>query len=283
VHTPSVIASLRQRAYEEGKLIDPAKVVLDVVKEHGTPYGEELDDLPESPGTAETVLYVGCAERRTEDTDVPAARRVLDRIGMEHAFIDERCCQALVELLGGERDPSFTEHNRNAIIAAGAKRVVTLCPTCAHVLEGDLEGTGIEVMPLIEVVAKAELPVSYEGVVTYHDPCDLGRKSGRGLLGFEAPRKAIAATGATLKEMPRSREESKCCGGGGGLRASYPTLSVAMAKQRMEEIRDMDAEWCLTDCPSCVHNLSNALKRRDNVKIATTLRWLDHMLEGSEG
>jgi Fe-S oxidoreductase len=117
-------------------------------------------------------------------------------------------------------------------------------------------------------------------VVTYHDPCDLGRKSGRGLLGFDAPRKAITATGATLKEMPRSREDSKCCGGGGGLRATYPALSVAMAKQRMEEIRDMDAEYCLTDCPSCVHNLSNAKKRKDAVQIMTTVRWLDHMLEG---
>ncbi|NIP36114.1 MAG: hypothetical protein GWN18_14290, partial [Thermoplasmata archaeon] len=212
-------------------------------------------------------------------SDVPAARRVLDRMGMEHAFIDERCCQALVQLLGGERDPEAIEHNRKAIIAAGAERVVTLCPTCSHMLEADLDGTGIEVMPFIEVVAAAELPVSFDGVVTYHDPCDLGRKSGRGALGFDAPRKAIAATGATLEEMPRSREDSKCCGGGGGLRATYPALSVAMAKQRMEEIREMDAEYCLTDCPSCVHNLSNALKRKDKVQIMTTLRWLDSIME----
>jgi L-lactate dehydrogenase complex protein LldG len=280
VDAPAVINALRKRAYQEGKLIEPAKVVLDVVAEHGTPYGEELNDLPEPPGKAETVLYVGCAERRTEDSDVPAARRILDRLGMEHAFVDERCCQALVDLLGGERDGDTIDHNRQAIVAAGAKRVVTLCPTCAHVLQGDLEGTGIEVMPFIEVVAKADLPLDYQGVVTYHDPCDLGRKSGRGLLGFDAPRKAITATGATLKEMPRSREDSKCCGGGGGLRATYPALSVAMAKQRMEEIRDMDAEYCLTDCPSCVHNLSNAKKRKDAVQIMTTVRWLDHMLEG---
>ncbi len=278
VNAPSVISALRKRAYQEGNIIESAKAVLDVVDEYGTPYGEELADLPEPPGKAETVLYVGCVERRTEETDVPAARRLLDRIGLEHAFIDEKCCQALVELLGGERDPDFIQHNRDAIIAAGAQRVVTLCPTCAHMLEGDLDGTGIEVMPMVEVVAQADLPVNVEGIVTYHDPCDLGRKSSRGALGFEAPRKAIEATGATIREMPRNREESKCCGGGGGLRATYPSLSVAMAKQRMEEIRDMDADWCLTDCPSCVHNLSNAKKRKDRVEIMTTIRWLDQML-----
>jgi L-lactate dehydrogenase complex protein LldG len=280
VHTPQVIDALRHRAMEEGKLIEPAKVVLDVVREHGTPYGEELGDLPEPPGRAETVMYVGCAERRSEHSDVPAARRILDRMGYDHAFVDERCCQALVELLGGERDADFSSHNREAIVAAGAKRVVTLCPTCAHVLEKDLEGTGIEVLPLVELIAQADLPVEYDGVVTYHDPCDLGRKSGRGALGFEAPRKVIAAAGAELREMPRNREESKCCGGGGGLRATYPALSVALAKQRMEEIREMDAEYCLTDCPSCVHNLSNALKRKDQVKVMTTLAWLDELIGG---
>jgi L-lactate dehydrogenase complex protein LldG len=282
VDAPGIISALRKRAFDEDKLIDPAKIVLDVVNEHGTPYGDELADMPGPPGTAETVLYVGCAERRTEETDVPAARRVLDRMGMDHAFVDEKCCQALVELLGGERDPDLIEHNRSAIVAAGAKRVVTLCPTCAHILEGDLEGTGIDVMPFIELVARADLPVAFQGVVTYHDPCDLGRKSGRGAMGFDAPRKAIAATGATLKEMPRSREDSKCCGGGGGLRATYPALSVAMAKQRMEEIRTMEADYCLTDCPSCVHNLRNARKRKDHVQIMTTVRWLDQMLEHGE-
>ncbi len=280
VGAPSVIDALRKRAFEEGKLIEPAKVVMDVVEEYGTPYGDELSDLPEPPGKAETVLYVGCAELRSEDSDLPAARRILDRLGMEHAFIDEKCCQAIVKLLGGERDPDAIEHNRQAIIAAGAKRVVTLCPTCAHMLELDLDGTGIEVMPFIEVVARADMKVPFDGVVTYHDPCDLGRKSGRGALGFDAPRKAIMATGANLKEMPRSREESKCCGGGGGLRATYPALSVAMAKQRMEEIRETDADYCLTDCPSCVHNLSNAKKRKDKVQIMTTVRWLDQMMDG---
>ncbi|NIP36113.1 MAG: 4Fe-4S dicluster domain-containing protein, partial [Thermoplasmata archaeon] len=52
VDAPSVIEALRKRAYEEGKLIEPAKAVLDVVEEYGTPYGEELGDLPEPPGKA---------------------------------------------------------------------------------------------------------------------------------------------------------------------------------------------------------------------------------------
>ncbi len=279
VHTPAVVAALRRRALEEGKLIEPARAVLEVVKEHGSPYGEELGELPE-PTRGDTVLFIGCAERRREDSDVPATSRVLEGLGHAPAFIDERCCQAIVELLGGERDPGMIEHNRQAVLASGAERVVTLCPTCASMLTKDLEGTGVEVQPVVELLAEADFPVRFEGTVTYHDPCDLGRKSGRGALGFDAPRRVIEATGAELVELAHSREDSRCCGGGGGLRASHPSLSVAMAKERMEEVRGTEARWCLTDCPSCVHNLRNALKKKDDVEVTTTIDWLDRLLAG---
>jgi len=48
--------------------------------------------------------------------------------------------------------------------------------------------------------------------VTFHDPCYLGRYN----KGFNPPRELIKATGCEFVEMPRNKENSYCCGAGGG-------------------------------------------------------------------
>jgi Fe-S oxidoreductase len=67
---------------------------------------------------------------------------------------------------------------------------------------------------LLELLESGRLKPRPAGgaIVTYHDPCSLGRYNG----GFEAPRQVIRLVGYRLHEIGRCCENSFCCGVGGG-------------------------------------------------------------------
>jgi heterodisulfide reductase subunit D len=156
-----------------------------------------------------------------------------------------------------------------------AKTLVTTCPSCYHfwkhtyptALEEDL---GLEVLHATEFLAdlleagalplRDDLP---DQVVTYHDPCDLGRKSDV----FEAPRRILAQIpGVTLVEMPENREGSHCCGGGGNLESFDPELSEAVAALRIRQAAETGAKTVLSACQQCERTLFSAA-RSERIRI----------------
>ena len=87
--------------------------------------------------------------------------------------------------------------------------------------------------------------------VTYHDPCHLGRHAGE----YEAPRSLINAF-SNLVEMENIRENSRCCGSGGGVKSAYDDLSNSIAKLRIKEAKETGADLLVSACPFCKLNLS---------------------------
>ena len=104
--------------------------------------------------------------------------------------------------------------------------------------------------------------------VTYHDPCYLGRHS----RVFDPPRNVIKAIpGIELIEMKHCRENSLCCGGGGGrLWQEELDVEVRMSERRIMEAAETGAQILITCCPICLIMLEDARKTKgleDSIKV----------------
>jgi Fe-S oxidoreductase/nitrate reductase gamma subunit len=97
---------------------------------------------------------------------------------------------------------------------------------------------------------------------TFHDPCHLGRFN----KGYEAPRELLKLLGCELVEMGRCRDNSFCCGAGGG-RIWIPD-PVGTEKPAQNRIREAAAipglEVYVVSCPKDLTMFEDALKTTGN-------------------
>jgi Fe-S oxidoreductase len=155
----------------------------------------------------------------------------------------------------------FTAHA--ASVAARVKGpLVVLDPGCAFTLKVIYPRHGValeaEVETLAELVAR-RLPSSPGAAARprYHDACHLGR----GLGVYEAPRRALAwAAGAPPLELPLSREDAPCSGGGGLLPETDPKTAALIARDAAALAAESapDGAPLVTACPGAKKMLSGA-------------------------
>ena len=143
---------------------------------------------------------------------------------------------------------------RNSEIFNGEK-ILTSCAGCYKTLKEDYEGIDVTHISklLDELIKEGKLNFAKKDLnVTYHDSCHLGRH----LNVFDEPREVIEAV-ANLVEMENIRENSLCCGAGGGVKSAYPEIADQMASSRIAQAKDTDCEILITSCPFCKLNLEN--------------------------
>jgi heterodisulfide reductase subunit D len=216
---------------------------------------------------AEVVYITGCVSAY-----FPLAQKIPIALAeiMEASRVDftllgeeEWCCG--FPLLGAglmEMFEEFRVQNLSAVMAKGAATVVFACPSCYQMWREHYR-TDLELLSapefLLRLVAAGKAPLSELPLtVTYHDPCDLGR----GARIFEEPREVIRAIpGVRLLELPHSREECMCCGGGGNLEMVDPDLAAKIAKAKIDEVLATGARAVVTSCQQCVRTMTSYVKR----------------------
>jgi len=242
------------------------------------------DNLPTPPTglgkeRAEVAYFVGCVSSFfPRSYKVPQAFvQILDRAGVDYALLGgaEWCCGYPMFINGEmERARDLIRHNVEAMRAMGVKKVVVTCASCYHFWKHSYpaalgtEDLGLEVQHATEFLAdlletgKLKLRELRENV-TYHDPCDLGRKGGV----IEAPRRILAQIpGLRLIEMAENRDSSHCCGGGGNLESFAPQVGQAVARNRIRQAAEVGAGTLVSACQQCERTLANAA-RAERIRI----------------
>lgn len=239
---------------------------------HGNPYGEAhiylddwIKDLPKSDAP-EVLYFVGSTVSYRRPEIAKAAVSIFEHCGTPFTMLeDEPDCGEMLYVLGIRSEARmWAARTLDTIKASGASIVVSSDPTCIETFRHGYREWGIEVpddlnfMHMSEFLSNAiasgtlNLAGALDGVVTYHDPCSLGRE----MKVFDAPRQVLSAIpGLRLNEMRLNREHSPCCGNGGGVPATFPEIASGAGANAGEIILETGADILITSCPSCQQSL----------------------------
>ncbi len=217
---------------------------------------------------AEVLYYPGCTAAYVAAAQgvAVATAELLQESGVDFGILgrEEVCCGSTA-LRVGERElyQELAARNLEAFNRSGASVIVTACAGCYGVIKHEYPKLG-ELRPEVLHVSELLLRLLEEGRlalpeisrrVTYHDPCHLGRHGGV----FDQPRRILESVpGLELVEMERVRENSLCCGAGGGVRTAHGSFAAEMAGERLAEAAASGAELLVTCCPFCESNLGEA-------------------------
>ena len=150
------------------------------------------------------------------------------------------------------------------------KRIVTPDPHVYHCMKNEYPALGgqFDVIHhstlLAQLLADGKIRLkdaAAGAALTYHDPCYLGRYNGE----LDAPRAVLKALGFDVREMARSRERSRCCGGGGGAPLTDIPGTTRIPDIRIHDARSVGADIVAVACPNCTSMLEGVVGPRPEV------------------
>ena len=280
-----LVIGMRGSLVEEGHIPKTLIEAMENSYKHGNPWGkpknkrtEWTKELPEdlkvkdfSQGDRADYLYfVGCTA--SSDPRIQQVAKAL-AFNFQRAEVDfgilgneEQCCGSEIRRMGESGlFEELVEKNIERFDHYQIERIVTSCPHGFNVLKNEYPQGKFEVLHTTQLLAKKveegklSLKQEIKKVVTYHDPCFLGKQNSI----FDEPRMLLnAIPGVTFKELDRSRERSLCCEGGGGRMwvESSSEAAERLAETRVKDAAELGAEIIATAYPFCVLTLEDAVK-----------------------
>ena len=269
-----VMVSLRRMATEYGLFppsVRPVRAVRAGLAAEGNPFGEErktrgdwaegLSVKAFTEGT-EVLYFPGCYpsyDPRLKKV-AQATANILNKAGVDFGILGskENCCGESIRKTGNERlFKRLARENIKTFIENGVKKILVSSPHCYHTFKNEYPEfkVNFEVVHISQYLfqlineGRLEPTKEYGKKVTYHDPCYLGRHNGI----YDEPREVLKRIpGLELSEMAESREDSLCCGMGGGRIWMETPKSERFSNLRLEQAIGVGAEVLATCCPYCI-------------------------------
>lgn len=246
--------------------------------------GKDIEDLTE----VDYLYWVGCAgalEDRAKKT-TKAFAELLHIAGVKFAIMggDEACTGDSARRLGNEflfqqlgqqnvemLNMAFGEddEDESSKKPKSAKKIVATCPHCFNTIANEYPQLGgdFEVIHhtqlLQHLIDEGKLiPVTpVEGLITYHDPCYLGRHN----KVYTPPREIIAKVpGLRNEEMHRHKERGFCCGAGGARMWMEERIGKRVNNERVDEALSLNPDIVSTACPFCLVMLTDSVNGKKN-------------------
>jgi Fe-S oxidoreductase len=195
-----------------------------------------------------------------------ATANILNRAGVDFGILGakENCCGESIRKTGDEEVfRRLARENIKTFIDHGVKKILVSSPHCYHTFKNEYPEfrVNFEVVHISQYLrqliqaGRLELKKEYAKKITYHDPCYMGRHNGI----YDEPRESLKRVpGLELREMPESRQDSLCCGGGGGRIWMETAKGERFSDLRLAQAIDVGAEVLVTSCPYCIANFEDS-------------------------
>ena len=281
-----IIDVRRERVLAAAEFPNGLKNSFNHMERAGNPWGISADErlvwakgLPfpvptiEQNSDPEVLYWVGCAvafDPRAQKIARSLAE-ILNFAGLSWAVLgrEEKCTGDLARRTGNEYlFAQMATENVAALDVVKPKVIVTTCPHCFHTIGNEYPQFGgnyvmrhhTEFIHELIRDGRIKLATSAGGSVTYHDPCYLGRHN----RVFDQPRALIQSTGARLTEPPRSRNNSFCCGAGGGqFWKDEEKGTERVSTNRYRELKQTGAKTVATGCPFCMRMITEETAKEE--------------------
>jgi Fe-S oxidoreductase len=281
-----LIYDLRRELVSKGRLDKEKSAMLANLAQSQNPYGFKnaaraawaegmgVDTLQSNP-KAEYLYWVGCVssfDQRAQRV-ARALSKILKHAGVSFAILgdEEMCVGDPARRLGEEgRYQELVLQNIEKLNSYGVKKILATCPHCFNALKNEYPQFGgkFEVVYhtqlISELIRKGKVSVPPDKVqrvsVTLHDACYASRYNNV----FDQPREMLEASVDDVREMPRRKEKTFCCGAGGSNYWFKVPQQKSIAGIRTEEAAGTGAKTIATECPFCLSMLDDAAKVSDS-------------------